>query len=346
MNQEDQNLGGQEQQQGDGQQQNTAPDTWLQEASTVFGVEAASRDELVGKFKEYGSIKEKYETESQGWQSERAQLAEKATKADRFEKLPMVKSLADFVEQIDPSDPVAMREKINSFIRIQSTDWNAMAVKDPISILMEQAIEQHGSYADKATLEAIVRDKYKTRPEDYPELEPEQAETRAKIALVTAIQDAKAVAAEYEKRKSDMNTHPAKEDRQVQEAKQREFHAEYSKALKEAESSFTELKVDDFTYKNDGKPGAHIEAARQGHIALANKIILNDQGQIDPEKIMRVAFILDNLDNIIKGASGTAKTEAVKEVLNGASKNNVGNPGNGTQTGTVRSNVPKMVFFT
>ena len=342
MTQEEQFTGGQEQ--GGEQQQNTAPDTWLQEASTILGVEATSREELAGRFKEYGTFKEKYETESQGWQNERSQLAESAKKAERFEKLPMVKSLADFVEKIDPSDPVAMREKINTFIRIQSTDWNAMAVKDPISILLEQAFEQDGEYADKSTLEAIVREKYKTSPEDYPELEPEAAEQRAKIARVAAVRDAKAVAAEYEKRKSDMNTHPAKEDRQVQEAKQREFMAEYSKALQEAESSFKELKVDDFTFKNDGKPGAHIEAARQGHVALANKIILNDQGQIDPQKIMRIAFILDNLDNIIKGASGTAKVEGVKEVLNGASNNTVGNAGNGAFTGS-KSNVPKLIFF-
>lgn len=339
MEASEQNPGGQEQ--GGEQQQNAAPDTWLQEASTVLGVEAASRDELVGKFKEYGTFKERYETESKGWQNERNQLAEKATKADRFEKLPMVKNLADFVEKIDPSDPVAMRDQINTFIRMQSTDWNAMAVKDPISILMEQAFEQHGSYTDKETLETIIREKYRTSPDDYPDLDPEQAQKRAKIALVTAVQDAKAVAAEYEKRKSDMNTHPANEDRQVQSAKQAEFMAEYNKALQEAESSFKELKVDDFTFKNDGKPGAHIEAARQGHVALANKIIMNDQGQIDPQKIMRVAFILDNLENIIKGASGTAKAEGVKEVLNGASNNTLGVKNNGASV-TSRPNVPIM----
>lgn len=294
-----------------------APDLFLSQAKELFGHEFSSMDEVKNQWSELNSYKSKYEE----FTGKFGELEQKAKLADEYESHPLVPQFKEFMKNLDPSDPAKALQQVSEFTKLHVTDWDGLAKNDPISVLVEKEFIENEGELTRAQIERALRKQYKLDPSQYDDLDEEDAEEEAKMAKAIAVREAKKAADFFKSKKADFSKHPAHGAKEQQQRQAEEFAKLYTAAVKEAASSLKELDFGGFKYKVDGEPGEYTKAAFESPNSFIKSLVLDEKGaNYDPGKIMKLALMMDHVDNMLKAAAGTAKADGIKEVLNDASR--------------------------
>ena len=315
-------------------------DSFLTEAKDVFGKEFNSRDEVKNYFNELGSYKNKYEE----FTGKFSDLEHKARLAEEYESHPLVPQFKEFVKNLDSSDPTRALQQVSQFTKLHATDWNSLAEKDPLTVIIEKEYTDAEGYATRDQIERMVRKQFKLDPSQYHDLDEEEAEDEARTAKLMAIKKAREAADYFNGKKADFSKHPGQVSRQQQQQMAEEFAKQYKAAMQDAVSSFKELEFGDFRYKVDGEPGSYTKAAIESPESFLKTIALDESGKnYDPAKMVRLALVMDHLNDMLKASAGTAKSSAIREVLDDAARTTA--PGTKPTNGSDRPKLGNVPFL-
>jgi hypothetical protein len=226
---------------------------------------------------------------------------------------------------------------------MQATDYNGIADRDPVSLLVEAKMDENPLLDRDEALE-LVRAQHKVSKDDYDhnpddESSVKRAERLAGIALKEAKHAALQVAKKYEDRKAKSVLPPSVQSRQEEQARQQQLADQYKQVYPQHRSSLKELDYGDFKFRLEGiQPDGYENTAANGYQDFMREVAMDKDGYIDPSKIARNAAILQHHDKIVRAAFEQGKASNAKEVIKAAA--NTQHPGHSS----AQSNEPRVTF--